>query len=172
MSLFFYRGKKAYFCVNKRMLCKMQKISNITPFLSIFLFTRRVITDRIFKRVEIYSAPCQLWPYSPKGGVDMRTYEVMYIIKASLEEEKRTALIETISGIITKEGGKIVKTDEWGMRDFAYEIDDMTKGYYVVTLFEAENECLKEFDRLMRINPNVVRFMTVSRDDLSSKESK
>ena len=65
----------------------------------------------------------------------MRTYEVMYIIKASLEEEKRTALIETISGIITKEGGKIVKTDEWGMRDFAYEIDDMTKGYYVVTLF-------------------------------------
>ena len=86
----------------------------------------------------------------------MRTYEVMYIIKASLEEEKRTALIETISGIITKEGGKIVKTD----------------GYYVVTLFEAENECLKEFDRLMRINPNVVRFMTVSRDDLSSKESK
>lgn len=102
----------------------------------------------------------------------MRTYEVMYIIKASLEEEKRTALIETLSGIITKEGGKIVKTDEWGMRDFAYEIDDMTKGYYVVTTFESENECLKEFDRLMRINPNVVRFMTVQRDDLSSKESK
>ncbi len=102
----------------------------------------------------------------------MRTYEVMYIIKASLEEEKRTALIETLSGIITKEGGKIVKTDEWGMRDFAYEIDDMTKGYYVVTTFESENEGLKEFDRLMRINPNVVRFMTVQRDDLSSKESK
>lgn len=96
----------------------------------------------------------------------------MYIIKASLEEEKRTALIETLSGIITKEGGKIVKTDEWGMRDFAYEIDDMTKGYYVVTTFESENEGLKEFDRLMRINPNVVRFMTVQRDDLSSKESK
>ncbi len=102
----------------------------------------------------------------------MRTYEVMYIIKASLEEEKRTALIETLSGIIAKEGGKIVKTDEWGMRDFAYEIDDMTKGYYVVTTFESENEGLKEFDRLMRINPNVVRFMTVQRDDLSSKESK
>ena len=102
----------------------------------------------------------------------MRTYEVMYIIKASLEEEKRTALIETLSGIITKEGGKIVKTDEWGMRDFAYEIDDMTKGFYVVTTFESENEGLKEFDRLMRINPNVVRFMTVQRDDLSSKESK
>lgn len=102
----------------------------------------------------------------------MRTYEVMYIIKASLEEEKRTALIETLSGIITKEGGKIVKTDEWGMRDFAYEIDDMTKGYYVVTTFESENEGLKEFDRLMRINSNVVRFTIVRRDDLASKESK
>jgi small subunit ribosomal protein S6 len=102
----------------------------------------------------------------------MRTYEVMYIIKASLEEEKRTALIETLSGIITNEGGKIVKTDEWGMRDFAYEIDDMTKGYYVVTTFESENEGLKEFDRLMRINSNVVRFTIVRRDDLASKESK
>ena len=101
----------------------------------------------------------------------MRTYEVMYIIKASLEEEKRTALIETISGIITKEGGKIVKTDEWGMRDFAYRIDDMTKGYYVVLAFEADNACVKEFDRLMRINPNVVRFM-ITKDEAPAKESK
>lgn len=99
----------------------------------------------------------------------MRKYEVMYIIKSTVEEDKRAALIETLSGIITKEGGKIIKTDEWGMRDFAYEIDDMTKGYYVVTTFESENDGLKEFDRLMRINPNVVRFMVVQRDDLTSQ---
>ena len=102
----------------------------------------------------------------------MNQYETMYIIKSDLDDAARASLIEEMHGIITAHNGTIDNVDEWGMRDFAYEIDDMTKGYYVVTLFEAENECLKEFDRLMRINPNVVRFMTVSRDDLSSKESK
>lgn len=103
----------------------------------------------------------------------MSKYEVMYIINAGVEEEKRSALIEQLNGIITNEGGKVLKVDEWGMRDFAYEIDDMTKGYYVVVTFEAGNEAVSEFDRLMRINANVVRFMTVNIDDKpETKETK
>ncbi|MDD6457688.1 MAG: 30S ribosomal protein S6, partial [Lactimicrobium massiliense] len=50
----------------------------------------------------------------------------MYIINASVEEDKRSALISDLNKIITNQGGKVVKTDEWGMRDFAYRIDDMT----------------------------------------------
>ena len=57
------------------------------------------------------------------------------------------------------------------MRDFAYEIDDMTKGYYVVVSFEADNACVEEFDRLMRINPNVVRFL-ITRDEAPVQEAK
>jgi small subunit ribosomal protein S6 len=102
----------------------------------------------------------------------MSKYEVMYIINANVDEEKRAALIEQFAGIITNEGGKVVRTDEWGMRDFAYEIDDMTKGYYVVVTFEAENTALNEFDRLMRINPNVVRFMIVNIDDKPETKEK
>lgn len=98
----------------------------------------------------------------------MRKYEVMYIINASVEEEKRSALINDLNGIIIREGGKINKTDEWGMKDFAYKIDDMTKGYYVVVAFEADNACVKEFDRLMRINANVVRFM-ITRDIIAEE---
>jgi small subunit ribosomal protein S6 len=103
----------------------------------------------------------------------MSKYEVMYIINAGVEEEKRSALIEQLAGIITNEGGKILKTSEWGMREFAYEIDDMTKGYYVVVTFEADNAALNEFDRLMRINSNIVRYMIVNIDDKpETKESK
>lgn len=102
----------------------------------------------------------------------MNKYEVMYIINVAVEEEKRTELIATLSKILTDQGGKVLKTDEWGMRDFAYPIDHMTKGYYVVETFEAENDCLKEYDRLMHINPNVVRYMIVRRDDLSAQEEK
>ena len=101
----------------------------------------------------------------------MRKYEVMYIIKDSVEADKRAELIEAFAEIITREGGNVTKTDEWGMRDFAYEIDDMTKGYYVVVKFEADNKVVNEFDRLMRINPNVVRFM-ITRDEAPAKEAK
>ena len=89
----------------------------------------------------------------------MRKYEVMYIINESVEPEKRGELIETLAKIITDNGGSIEKTDEWGMRDFAYEIDDMHKGYYVVVTFEADNDCVNEFDRLIKINANVVRHL-------------
>jgi len=101
----------------------------------------------------------------------MRKYEVMYIIKDSVEAEKRAELIENLHGILTREGATITKTDEWGMRDFAYPIDDMTKGYYVVTAFEAGNAAVKEFDRLMRINANVVRFL-ITRDEAPAQEAK
>ena len=101
----------------------------------------------------------------------MKKYEVMYIINESVETEKRAELIETLSKIIPDNGGKIAKTDEWGMREFAYHIDDMKKGYYVVTAFEADNACVKEFDRLMGINANVVRFM-ITRDEAPAKGAK
>jgi len=103
----------------------------------------------------------------------MSKYEVMYIINANVEEDKRKALIEELSGIITSEGGKVSKCDEWGMRDFAYEIDDMTKGYYVVVTFEADNAGVKEFDRKLGIHSNIVRYMIVNIDDKPEpKESK
>ncbi len=98
----------------------------------------------------------------------MKKYEVMYIINSSVEDEKRTSVIETVSNIINNNGGKVSKTDEWGMRDFAYRIDDMTKGYYVVVAFEADNACVKELDRLMGINQSIVRFM-ITRDEVSAE---
>ncbi|MEG0659822.1 MAG: 30S ribosomal protein S6 [Anaerorhabdus sp.] len=51
------------------------------------------------------------------------------------------------------------------MKEFAYRIEDMTKGYYVVVTFEADNETVKEFDRLMRINSNIVRYMIIKQDE-------
>ena len=101
----------------------------------------------------------------------MKKYEVMYIINASVEDEKRAELISNFTNIITSNGGKVNKTDEWGMKDFAYRIDDMTKGYYVVSAFEADNACVKEFDRLMGLNANVVRFM-ITRDEAPVQEAK
>ena len=98
----------------------------------------------------------------------MKQYETMYIINSSLEEAARQELIAQMHGIITNHGGSIDNVVEWGMRDFAYRIDDMTKGYYVVVAFEADNACVKELDRLMGINQSIVRFM-ITRDEASAE---
>ena len=100
----------------------------------------------------------------------MKQYETMYIIKSSLDDASRAALIEEMHGIITNHGGTIDKVDEWGMRDFAYEIDGMTKGYYVVVNYTVDVEGLNEFVRLMRINGDVVRLLTISEDEKKSGE--
>lgn len=95
----------------------------------------------------------------------MRKYEVMYIVKSSLDEEARKEVIENTNAIITNNGGKISNIDDWGMRSFAYEIDYMQKGYYLVVKFEADNKTISEFDRVTRINTNIVRHMIINLED-------
>ncbi|MDD5851205.1 30S ribosomal protein S6 [Galactobacillus timonensis] len=102
----------------------------------------------------------------------MSKYEVMYIVNANVDEDKRKQLIADMANIITSNGGKVTGTNEWGMRDFAYEIDDMTKGYYVVVDFESNTDTEKELDRLMRINGSIVRHMIVNTDDAPVPEAK
>lgn len=93
----------------------------------------------------------------------MRKYEVMYIVNASLEDDARQAVMDKMHNVITDNGGKIVNIDEenWGLKDFAYPIDHMTKGYYAVVTFEADNDALKEFDRKMHIESAIIRYMII-----------
>lgn len=95
----------------------------------------------------------------------MKKYEIMYILKSSLDDAARKAQIEKLHGIITKNGGKVNNVNEWGLRDLAYPIKKEIKGYYVVIKVEAENVALKEFDRLTRFDNNVLRtLITVDQD--------
>ena len=94
----------------------------------------------------------------------MKKYEVMYILKANLEDAKRQEVMDGLHAIITSNNGTIENVDEWGLKEFAYEIEDEKKGYYVVVNVTANNEGIAEFDRLARINNNVVRFLIVKEE--------
>lgn len=94
----------------------------------------------------------------------MKKYEIMYILKANLEEAARQETIDGLHAIITSHEGTIDNVDEWGLKEFAYEIDDEKKGYYVVIKVTADNAGIQEFDRLARINNNVVRFLIVKEE--------
>lgn len=95
----------------------------------------------------------------------MRKYEIMYIINASLDDSARAKVVEKLHNILTSNGATIDNVDEWGCRDFAYEINHMNKGYYYVINVTASNEAISEFDRLTTINSDVVRFMVVRTDE-------
>ena len=95
----------------------------------------------------------------------MRKYEIMYILKDNLEEAARKEVIEKLHALLTSQGAKVTKVDEWGLRDLAYPIKKETKGYYVVIKVECEPNATKEFDRKTKINSNVLRYLiTVDQD--------
>ena len=95
----------------------------------------------------------------------MKKYEIMYIVKDGLEEEARKAQIEKLHAILTGKGAKITDVKEWGTRNFAYPINKMTKGYYVVIKVTADEPALKEFARKAKIDTNVVRHLiTIDKD--------
>ncbi len=95
----------------------------------------------------------------------MKKYEIMYILKANLNEEARNSSIEKIHAILTSKGAKITKVDQIGLRDFAFLIKDEPKGFYVVIKVSADEAALQEFERLARINPDMLRYLvTVDKD--------
>ena len=92
----------------------------------------------------------------------MRNYEIMYILKADLDEAGRANVNVDLAKLITNNGGTVNKTDEsWGLKDLAYEIKDQKKGYYVILKVSADDKALSQFNRKVKINPNVLRHLIV-----------
>lgn len=95
----------------------------------------------------------------------MKKYEIMYILKADLEEAARKDEISKLQGILESKKAKVTDVKEWGIKDFAYPIKKQTKGYYVVLKVSADPDALKEFDRLARLDTKLVRHLiTVDQD--------
>lgn len=95
----------------------------------------------------------------------MGKYEIMYILVPTLEDEARKNEIAKLHGILTEQKCTVKDVKEWGLRDFAYPMKKLNKGYYVVVKVTAEPAGLNEFSRLAKLDSNVVRFLiTVDQD--------
>ncbi|WP_050613511.1 30S ribosomal protein S6 [Bacillus testis] len=94
----------------------------------------------------------------------MRKYEIMYIIRPNIEEEAKKALVERFNTILTDNGAEITETKEWGKRRLAYEINDFRDGYYMIIKVQSEAAAVQEFDRLAKINEDIIRHM-VTKDE-------
>ncbi|WP_369901590.1 30S ribosomal protein S6 [Bacillus manliponensis] len=95
----------------------------------------------------------------------MRKYEIMYIIRPNMEEEAQKALVERFAGVLTENGAEIINTKEWGKRRLAYEINDLRDGFYMILNVNSNTEAVKEFDRLAKINEDIIRHIVVKAED-------
>lgn len=94
----------------------------------------------------------------------MNNYEVMFIIEAALEDDKKEAMVEMVKEIISADG-EVGKVDLWGMRKLAYPIEKKNDGYYVVIEFKANPNLPKELDRRLKISDSIIRHIIINKDE-------
>ncbi|HUP52371.1 MAG TPA: 30S ribosomal protein S6 [Longimicrobiales bacterium] len=94
----------------------------------------------------------------------MRLYEVVYILDPALLEDAVTAKLEKFHALATSQGGEVAAVDHWGVRQFAYPIKKLGSGYYIVAQFTAASDALPEFERLLKLDEEVIRYLLVLND--------
>ena len=95
----------------------------------------------------------------------MPLYEHVFLARQDLAQAQVDALAETATKIVEDAGGKVVKTETWGLRSLAYRIAKNRKAHYVLLDFEAPAPAVAELERQTQINEDVIRYMTLRVDE-------
>lgn len=101
---------------------------------------------------------------------DPKHYELMYIVPAKFAGEELESIKTKISDLLTSNGGEITKTQEMGRLRLAYPIKGVFQGFYYVLEFNAEPEKVKRVETLLRIMPEVLRFLLINKRVLTERE--
>ncbi len=101
----------------------------------------------------------------------MACYESIFILRSSLADEEAEAVIEKMKNVLTKHGATIVKADNWGKKKLAYEIKHDRRGTYILLQFEsAQENVVRELERLYRLEDSVIKFLTVRVEEEAFQE--
>ena len=101
----------------------------------------------------------------------MAFYESVIITRPELTESQVENLIKELIEIITSEKGKVHGTENWGLRSLAYKINKNKKGHYFLINIDCNPSVISEYERQMRINEDILRFLTIKIDHISDKPS-
>ena len=101
----------------------------------------------------------------------MSLYESVLIARQDVSAAQVDGLVETFQNIITESGGTVSKTENWGLRTLAYKIKKNRKGHYVLMNIEADSDAVLEMERQMRINEDVLRYLTLRVDEHETEPS-
>jgi small subunit ribosomal protein S6 len=101
----------------------------------------------------------------------MPFYESVFIARQDISAAQAEALAEQFSNLIAEQGGKVTKKESWGLRNIAYRIKKNRKGHYTLFNIDAPPAAVAEMERQMRINEDVLRYLTVRVDALEEGPS-
>ena len=101
----------------------------------------------------------------------MSLYESVIIIRQETSAQQVEALGDTYADVISKNGGNIKKRENWGLRSLAYKINKNRKGHYILFNIDAPSNAVQEMERLMSLNEDVLRYLTLKVDELDEGPS-
>ena len=101
----------------------------------------------------------------------MRLYESVFIARQDISSQQMEAMADEFAGIITTAGGKIHKREYWGLRSLAYRIKKNRKGHYIMFNLETDGATLKEYERVMGLNEDVLRFLNIRIEEVNEAPS-
>lgn len=94
----------------------------------------------------------------------MAYYESVFIARQDITASQVEGLTESFSKLIADQGGKVASAESWGLRSLAYRIKKNRKGHYVLLNIDAPGPAIHEMERQMRINEDVLRYLTIKVD--------
>lgn len=101
----------------------------------------------------------------------MALYENVFIVRQDVSAQQVEDLTTRFTGLITDGGGAVTRNEYWGLRALAYKIKKNRKGHYVLLHIDAPADAVKEMERNMNLNEDVMRFMTIRVDELDEEPS-
>lgn len=101
----------------------------------------------------------------------MPYYECVYIARSDIAASQVDTLTADLKKIIDDNGGEVTKTEYWGLKSLAYRIKKNRKGHYSLLNLDAPADALKEMERNMRLNEDIIRYMSVRVDELEEGPS-
>lgn len=101
----------------------------------------------------------------------MAFYESIFIARQDATPAQVEALATQFADVVKAQGGKVTKTEQWGLRRLAHRMNKNRKGHYVLMNIEAPGSAVAELERTMKLNEDVLRFLTVSVETLEEGPS-
>ncbi len=95
----------------------------------------------------------------------MRQYETLLLFSPELTADNRKEIMENLGGVVEREQGETLVVDEWGMRDLAYAVRKMTRGFYIRYEYAVDGAAVAELERIIRITDGIMKFTTVKLAD-------
>ncbi|TPW32038.1 30S ribosomal protein S6 [Pararhizobium mangrovi] len=95
----------------------------------------------------------------------MALYEHVFLARQDVSGQQAEALVEQFRGVIESGGGSVGRVENWGLKSLAYRIKKNRKAYYVLMDLDAPAPAVKEMERQMRYNEDILRFMTIRVDE-------